>query len=150
MALTEIEAIRLEIGVPVELMSDSELQYFLDNNSGNVKRASLDVARALLFRLAQFVRQRTSEIEQYASDYFKNYMEALKLYISDPNLNSKIQFAMPYAGGVSRSDVRENIATFDNLSAEADKAFPTDGEAAALRNDNPFERPVYPIGPFSV
>ena len=62
MAFTDVTAIRLEIGLVGEgadVLSDEELQYFLDKNNGSVKRASLDAAKTVLFILSQFTHERS-------------------------------------------------------------------------------------------
>ena len=61
MALTDIQKLRLEIGLKgqaEELMLDDELQYFLDENGNNVKRAAIATAGALLFQLSAYLNER--------------------------------------------------------------------------------------------
>ena len=50
MTLTSIQQIRLEIALIGEaeyLLSDEELQYFLDKHNGSIRRAAIDVAKFL-------------------------------------------------------------------------------------------------------
>lgn len=148
--LTEIEKIRLEIGVPVELMSDTDIEYFLEKNGNSIRKASLDVAKAVLFQLAQMTHFKAAELEDWAQEYFKQYMEALKLYISDPNYNIAIQGAMPYAGGVSRADIQNNMDNVDTNYVRVEKGIPVDGEAiSSLNNTSAFE-PRFPTSAFNI
>jgi hypothetical protein len=41
-------------------------------------------------------------------------MQALQMYISNPDLNPIYTNAMPYAGGISKSDMAANDANLDN------------------------------------
>lgn len=138
MPFTDIAKVRLEIGVDVSLMSDDEVQYFLDKNQGSIPRASQDAARALLFQLAQLTRYKAAELEDYQSDYFKNYMAALKLYLSDANYNIALMGATPYASGISRSDIQSNLDTIDNNPVAIEKGIPTDYEAVNSNNNSAF------------
>lgn len=124
MALTDIEMIRLEVGLSDELMSDDELRYFLDKNNGSVRKASQDAARAVLFQLSQWVRFKAAELEDYGQQYFQQYMEALKLYLSDPNYSIAISGASPYCGGISKSDIRDNLANPDVNPVKVDSITP--------------------------
>lgn len=137
MPLTDIEKVRLEVGCDISLMSDSEITYFLDKNQNSIRRSAQDVARALLFQLAQLTRFKAAELEDYQSDYFKNYMAALKLYLSDANY-SVINNAGVYAGGISRSDIQANLDTIDNNPVAVEKGIPTDYEAVNVNNNSAF------------
>ena len=62
MALTPVSEIKLNLGLvgnAADILTDDELQYFLDKNNGSVKKASLDVAKTVLFILAQLVHERS-------------------------------------------------------------------------------------------
>ena len=62
MTLTDVEKVRLEIGLSgqaADILSDAEIQYFLDKNNYSVKKASLDAAKTVLFILAQLVHERS-------------------------------------------------------------------------------------------
>ena len=86
--LTDIEKIKTELGLLGEaesLLTDAEIQYFLDKNNGSIKKASLDVAKTVLFVLSQQVHERSGvELELYNNQWFENYLKAIKLYLSDP------------------------------------------------------------------
>lgn len=111
------DRVRLNVGdiwPDMEWLHDEDYQYFIDKNNGNENRATLDAARALLFALSRFTRERTGDIEVYGGDIFSNYLKALQLILKDPNI--AISLAMPYAGGISREDMHENRVNFDNNS----------------------------------
>lgn len=114
-ATNPIDAVRLNVGdtwPDFEMLADSDYQYFLDKNEGNINRATIDAARAILFKLTRMVRERTGDIEVYGSEWFKNYRDALLEIINNPGLS--ISLAMPYAGGISRTDMCQNKANPDN------------------------------------
>ena len=114
-----IDRVRLAVGDiwdDMEMLTDADYQYFLDRNDGNENRATLDAARAILFRLTRMTRERTGDIEVYGGDWFKNYKDALLLILKDPN--AAISLAVPYAGGISKSDMFANDANCDNVVRE--------------------------------
>lgn len=121
MALTDIQKIKLEIGLSGEaadLLSDDELTYFLEKNSNNVKKASLDAAKTVLFILSQQVHERSGvELEIWGHTWFENYMQTLKLYLSNPNFNVGIEMAKAYAGGISKQDIKDNLQNTDTNAA---------------------------------
>lgn len=111
------DRVRLNVGdvwPDMELLHDEDYQYFIDKNNGNENRATLDAARALLFILSRYTRERTGDIEVYGGDIFSNYFKALELILKDPNI--AISLAMPYAGGISREDMHANRMNRDNNS----------------------------------
>jgi hypothetical protein len=114
-----IDRVRLAVGDiwdDMEMLTDADYQYFLDRNDGNENRATLDAARAILFRLTRMTRERTGDIEVYGGDWFKNYKDALLLILKDPN--AAISLAVPYAGGISKSDMFANDTNGDNVVRE--------------------------------
>lgn len=111
-----IDRIRLNVGDiwdDFEMLADSDYQYFLDAANGNENRATMDAARAILFKLTRLTRERTGDIEVYGSEWFKNYMAALQLILKDPNIS--ISIAVPYAGGISRQDMLDNRLNPDTV-----------------------------------
>jgi len=111
-----IEAIRYELGDVSELpiMSDDELQYFLDKNNGNVKRTCLDVAKTMLFKLSMSGDDTVDIFSLRGTKAAQQFMLALQMYIKDPTMNPLISNAMPYAGGISKQDMQENADNPDN------------------------------------
>ena len=139
MALTDIEKIKLEIGLvsqAADLLSDTELQYFLDKNYGSVKKASIDAAKTLLFILSQFTHEKNDILEIWGHTWFENYMKTLQLYINNPAYSLAIDSAKAYAGGISITDIRNNIDNSDNYVLDVDVGIPKDGEAINSTNTN--------------
>lgn len=111
-----IDRIRLNVGdiwEDMEMLSDADYQYFLDAADGNERRATMDAVRAVLFKLTRMTRERTGDIDVYGSEWFNNYFKALQLILKDPNIS--ISVAMPYAGGISRSDMQANRCNPDTF-----------------------------------
>lgn len=138
MALTDVEKVRLEIGLSgqaIDILSDAEIQYFLDKNNNSVKRASLDAAKTVLFVLAQLVHERSgSELEIWNHTWFENYMKVLQLYITNPNFSIALEQAKVYAGGISVTDIRNNVENSDNFTIRVDVGIPKDYDA--INNTN--------------
>jgi hypothetical protein len=117
MALTPIQQVKLQVGdmdINFPLLSDDSYNYFLEKNSNNITRASLDAARSILLILAQ----RTSE----SVDIFtvtgghksaEQYRLALQLFLKSPELNPVMTSAVIYAGGISKSDMSTNNSKID-------------------------------------
>ena len=137
--MDNVSIVRLEVGLVGEaygLLSDEEISYYLTKNSNNIRRTSLDCAKTVLFILSQRVHERADVLEIWGHDWFNNYYKSLKLYISDPNFSFAINGAVPYAGGISVSDIRENINNADNFVVNVDIGIPTDGDAINTTNTN--------------
>ena len=110
-----IDRLRLNVGdiwADTEWLHDEDYQYFLDKNNGNENRATLDAARSLLFVLTRFTRERTGDIEVYGAEIFNNYFKALQLILKNPDI--AISAAIPYAGGISKLDMLDNVLNIDN------------------------------------
>lgn len=115
-ATNPVDRVRLNVGDiwdDMEMLSDTDYEYFLSASRGNENRATMDAARAILFRLTRMTRERTGDIEVYGEQWFSNYMKALQLILKDPNI--AISVAVPYAGGISVSDMQENRCNPDNF-----------------------------------
>ena len=111
-----IHAIRIELGDTSELpvMSDDEIQYFLSKNDWNIQRTCLDTAKSMLLKLSMVSDQTVDIFSIRGSAAAKQYMLALKMYITDPNLNQTLQNLRGYAGGISKADMQANDANLDN------------------------------------
>ena len=157
MTLNPIQQIRLEIaliGDAENLLSDEELQYFLDKHNGSVRRASLDAAKTVLFILSTRVHEKIEMLEIWGHTWFENYMKTLQMYINDPNYSIALESAKAYAGGISVSDIRSNIDNPDNLAVDVDISIPKDG--VAITSTNTFkdifdvDSPYYNTNPFTL
>lgn len=111
-----IHAVRIELGDTSELpvMSDDEINYFLSKNNWNIQRTCLDVAKSMLLKLSMVSDQTVDIFSIRGSAAAKQYMQALKMYITDPNLNQALQNLQGYAGGISKADMLANDSNLDN------------------------------------
>lgn len=113
----DIQTIRFEMAdtdPALPLMSDQEYGYFIDKHAGSIRRAMLDAARALLFKLSYRTDQTVDIFSIKGSKAAENYRLALQTFLKDPNLNPALYLSGVYAGGISKSDMQENDATLDN------------------------------------
>ena len=118
MALTNIEAVRIEIGDDagpgLHILSDQTIDYFLSKNGNSVARASMDAARAVLMRLAQQGNEQVDILQLQNSRVASEYRQALQLYLRDPNLNPIMNSLKGYFGNTSKEDIFSNNSDLDN------------------------------------
>lgn len=137
-----IDRVRLMVGdtdPAYEFLDDTTYQYLLDKHSQNEKQAALEAARYILSYIARFTRERTGDIEVYGNEFFKNYRDWLLELINNPNFGTIN--AMPYAGGISKSDMLSNDQNSDNVRPVPYEGFSTDKHVYEenVYNDDPFE-----------
>ena len=117
MALTEIEKVRLWIGATesspfYELITDDEIQYFLDLNSNDVFEAARMGCSAMYLKVIAIPsREVTGEIEVW-NEYRKGYLDYLNKIISSNNPLS-LRGVTPWAAGISWEDVKLNLDNSD-------------------------------------
>lgn len=112
-----IKALRIELGdtdVNFPIMSDEEYRYFLDKNEWSIRRSALDSAKSMLMKLSLRPDESVDIFSIKGSSSAKQFMQALQMYISNPDLNPIFNNAMPYAGGISKSDMDKNNNMDDN------------------------------------
>lgn len=112
-----VKAIRVELGdtsPEFPIMSDDEIRYFLDKHDWSVRRAAIDTAKSMLMKLSLRPDESVDIFSIKGSGTAKQFMQALQMYIKNPDLNPIYQNAMPYAGGISRSDMVANNSNLDN------------------------------------
>ena len=112
-----VKAIRIELGdtsPEFPIMSDDEYRYFLDKNDWSIRRASLDAAKSMLMKLSLRPDESVDIFSIKGTGTAKQFMQALQMYISNPDLNPIYQNAMPYASGISKSDMEANDLNLDN------------------------------------
>lgn len=157
MALTDVEKIKLELGLVDEasdILGDEEIAYFLEKNNNSIRKASLDAAKTVLFILSTRVHEKIEMLEIWGHTWFENYMKTLQMYINDPNYSIALESAKAYAGGISVSDIRNNINNPDNLAVDVDISIPKDG--IAITSTNTFkdifdvDSPYYNTNPFTL
>jgi hypothetical protein len=115
--MATIQDIRFELGdtsTEFPMMTDAEIRYFLFKNDCNLQRTAMDVAKSLLLKLSMRTDETVDLFSIKGSQAAKNYMQALKMYISNPDLNRLYDKVTPYAGGISKTDMLNNDAVLDN------------------------------------
>lgn len=137
-----IDRLRLNVGdiYPVEILGDDVYTYYLTRNEDNERRATRELFTVLLFALSRYTRERAGDIEVYGSEYFRNYYDAVKLAITNPSIDSIT--AIPFAGGISRSDMATRANDADAVQKQFYIGF-TDGvpsyeKELVLDPENPF------------
>ena len=102
-----------ELSLPI--LSDDEYTYFLNKSNENIRMASLDAAKTILFKMSMSSGRKTIDILSIDNSRTASaYRDALMAYIKNPDLNNSLSNLLPYAGGISKSDMALNIATSDN------------------------------------
>ena len=123
MALTLIEQVKVTVG---DLGQDSILdndvyEHFLEKHSNNVGLASIDAAKTIMFYLTRMpTRERTGDIEVW-KQWAQSYLQALKEFINNAALTS--YSPIPYAGGISKSDMLNNDLNFDTIQKRVYRGF---------------------------
>lgn len=113
----QIANVKMEVGdmdVTFPMLSDTEYTYFIDKNDASIRRASLDCARAILFKLSMRGDETVDIFSLKGSKAAEAYRMALMLYIKNPEFNPVMTSASIYAGGISLSDMQSNVDTTDN------------------------------------
>jgi hypothetical protein len=117
MALTLIEQVRLltqDNSVGLYIVSDAEIEYFLEKNNNSVNRASLDVARVILLNLSMRGDSTVDILSIKGSKAASEYRMALQMFLSNPSLNPVLTNCQGYAGGISLTDMQANVDNPDN------------------------------------
>ena len=121
MAFTDIQKVRIEVAdtdINFPILSDDEYEYLLEKNNDSIRFAGIDAARIILMKLSITATDQTVDIFSIkGAKAAEQYREALKLYLRSPELNPLSNTAMPYAGGISRSDMVSNNSNSDNVTA---------------------------------
>ena len=118
MALTDIQKVRLEIAdndPALPVLSDEEVGYYLEKHSNSISRAAIDCAKTIMFKLSMNAgEQRVDIFSISGKEASMAYIAALKLYISNPNINGIFNNMNVYIAGTSVSDMQANIDNTDN------------------------------------
>ena len=113
-----ISACRTEVGdvvIELPILTDSEYTYFLEKNSENIRRASLDAAKTILLKLSLNSKDSVVDVLSIkTSMQADQYRKALQLYIKSPELNGMYSTVTAWAGGISKSDMQANVDNLDN------------------------------------
>ena len=115
-----ISACRTEVGdvvIELPILADSEYTYFLEKNSENIRRSSLDAAKTILLKLSLNSKDSVVDVLSIkTSQQADQFRKALQLYIKSPELNGMYSTVTAWAGGISKSDMQANIDNTDNNS----------------------------------
>jgi hypothetical protein len=112
-----IHALRIELGdtsPEFPIMSDEEYNYFLSKHDWNIRRAAMDAAKSIMLKLSMRTDDTVDLFSIKGSAAARNYMQALQIYIKNPDLNNLYDTVQGYAGGISKSDMQANDANLDN------------------------------------
>ena len=110
-----VDRVRLRLGdfhCPY-ILDDQTIDYYLSKNANNESRTYRELLTVMLFSLSRLTRERAGDLEIYGSEYFRQYFDSVKLALSNPELNYIV--AMPYSGGISRSDMLTNQQDVDSV-----------------------------------
>lgn len=110
-----IDRVRLRLGDTTcpYILDDQSIDYYITKNSNNENRAYRELLTVVLFSLSRLTRERAGDVEVYGSEYFRQYYDAVKLALSNPDLNYIV--AVPYASGISRNDMATNQQDTDSV-----------------------------------
>jgi len=98
---TSIGKLRLRCGdfMDIPIMPDSVYQSALDDNDGNLPRASILMAQYILASLTCQVRQKLAQVEVYGDQWYSQYLSFIKATLLNPNF---MQIApIPYGAGIT-------------------------------------------------
>lgn len=100
---TPIGKVRLRVGdfLDLPIFPDSVYQATLDDNGGNVLRASKMMAQYILATLTMRVHEKLAQIEVYGNQYVDNYIKFLKATILNPHMMEVSP--LPYAAGLDEN-----------------------------------------------
>jgi hypothetical protein len=94
------------------LFTDTEIAYALGAANGRVRRASASLVERLMVRYAQMADTTELDLSVRASQLYEHYRE---LYLKLTSPFSGENGAVPYAGGISYSDIAGNRANTDRV-----------------------------------
>jgi len=121
-----------------EFLDDSTYTYVLDKNNSNERQAAIEASRYILANITRYTRERTGDIEVYGNEFFKNYKEYLLELVNNPNFSGILP--MPYAGGISKSDMLKNDENTDNARPTVYLGFSTNEHVyEEIKYDGAFE-----------
>ena len=117
MALTLVQQVRLTVqdNQPgLYILTDEEIQYFLDKNNNSVTRASIDAAKSILLNLSMRTDDVVDILSIKNSKTAEQYRMSLQMFLKDPNSSPYLQDVRGYVGGVSKADMQANNNNTDN------------------------------------
>lgn len=115
-----VNQVRLIIGDPdMNLISDSNIQFLLDKNDGNILDTAVECLNSILSYLAYSTREETGDVKaywNYVYDQLKDRLDSIEkdqIYKKTKNLF--------YFGGTVKSDVRANKRSDERVRTPIDE-----------------------------
>ena len=105
---TNIGKVRAELGdidINFPILSDDEINYFLEKNYSSITKASIDAAKTILFKLSMEDDAVIGILSLKGRAAAESYRLALELFLKNSALNPLFSNASVYAGGISQSDM---------------------------------------------
>jgi len=105
---TDIGKVRAEVGdidINFPILSDDEINYFLEKNYSSIAKASIDAAKTILFKLSMEDDSVIGILSLKGRAAAESYRLALELFIKSSTLNPLFSNASVYAGGISQADM---------------------------------------------
>jgi len=133
--MTPIQEVRLQVGdldPSLPVLTDDVYQYFLDRNSGSVRKSALEAARTILLRLSMVSDETVDIFTVKGSRTAAEYRLSLNMFLKSPDLNPVFSTSDIYAGGISRQEILENV-----LAPDTNYVINPGNVSETLR-DNPF------------
>lgn len=109
-----IDRVRLLVGDTDECdegLSDDIYQFLLDTTK-NEKQAALSALRYLVAKYASYVTEKAGGLFVKGSEKYQQYVELLDKITKDPSF-SFLNAGSPFAGGISKEDIRLNSINED-------------------------------------
>jgi hypothetical protein len=106
-----------------QLLSDEEVQYFIDAFGAGI-RAAIPAVQAIMSKCAGLVNEKTGEVQVDWSDKLDNYRQLLKQLTVQLKTKS---VPMPFAGGTSCADI---------INRQADTDRPEDTFTVGMQDNN--------------
>ena len=107
------DAVRFQLGdtdTNHQLVSDEEIAYSLAQNNDSISDTVLELAIALRNKFAAYVNEKTDRVSIRNSDLYEHYKSMVEEIKRDAVLS-----AVPYAGGISKTDKLNNSLDTDNV-----------------------------------
>lgn len=111
-----VDRLRLIVGDtdPYEVgLSNDVYNYVLDKNANDEKKSALECLKYLVSKYASYVTEKAGGLFVKESEKFKQYNDLYNRFTKDPSF-SLLEAGLPYAGGISNSDIKDNAENPDN------------------------------------
>ena len=99
-----------------EGLTDEVYTYLIDNND-NENLAAIAALKYLIAKYSNYVTEKAGQLFIKESEKVEQYQKLLKMYLSNPS-TMLLKQGLPYAGGISVSDMAANNSEEDNLTSD--------------------------------